>query len=188
MVFVAVKPEVLTCYIISTTQHVDLGILSNTLPPAPGWPLLCSTYPTLQLPGGSAVSRSLHSAPQLPYLMCLESERAEHGAGGIYNITRRLPYLIFSSHPIQYLFKSHYPVRHIMDFTYRQVSFQLLFRPVASNGIRAPRYLAAAPARLITCRFLPSHNSIRLTWTTRHSRPVTQSRPYPFCSLADKRQ
>lgn len=135
MVFVAVKPEVLTCYITRVTQHVDLGISSNTFPP--GGPLLCSTYPTLQLPSGSAVSRSLNSAPQLPYLMCLESEWSEHGAGRIYNITRRLPYLIFSSHPIQYLFKSHYPVRHIMDFTYRQVSFQLLFRPVASNGIRA---------------------------------------------------
>lgn len=141
MVFVAVKPEVFTCCITRVTQHVDLGILSNTLPPV--GPLLCSTYPTLQLPGGSAVSRSLYSAPQLPYLMCLESERAEHGAGRIYNITRRLAYLIFSSHPIQYLFKSHYRVRHIMDFTYGQGFISAAFparrlernlRPVISGG------------------------------------------------------
>lgn len=51
-----------------------------------------------------------------------------------------------------------------------------------------PWYLATAPVRLITCHFLPTHNSIRLTRQTRHSRPVTQSHPYPFSSLADKRQ
>lgn len=89
---------------------------------------------------------------------------------------------------IQYLFKTHYRVKDIMNFTYRQVSFQLLFRPVASRRILAHDISRRAPARFITCHFLPSHNSIRLTRQTRHSRPVTQSHPYPFSSLADKRQ
>ena len=69
-------------------------------------------------------------------------------------------------------------------FPHRRLTHREKPRPWYLAAVAA----AAALARLITCHFLPSHNSIKLTRRTRHSRPVTQSPPCPFSSLADKRQ
>lgn len=67
------------------------------------------------------------------------------------------------------------PLR-LRDFTFRQVSFQLLFCLVGSTPLisQRPRRSRLAPARLMRRHFLSGHNSIRLSGTTRRSRPAAR--------------
>ncbi|CAB1423540.1 unnamed protein product, partial [Pleuronectes platessa] len=53
----------------------------------------------------------------------------------MYYTAWNLRELIFSSQPIQYLFKSHYLIKDIMNFTYSPASFQPRLRPAASHRV-----------------------------------------------------
>lgn len=86
-----------------------------------------------------------------------------------------LAHLFITANPISFQI----PLPHIRHHElYIQTGFISVAFPPRCRG----------PAWLITCHFLQSHNSIRLTRQTHHSRLVTQSHPSPFSSLADKRQ
>lgn len=62
------------------------------------------------------------------------------------------------------------------------------FSALSTHTKPTPVISSHGPALFMTSHILPSHNSIRMIQPTCHSQPVTQSHPYLFSSLADKRQ